>query len=48
MRERCRMHDDGICFAQQKPGIMWATGGEIYERMGLDGLEVTNGVFESP
>jgi hypothetical protein len=51
MRRRCRMHDDGISFAylgEARNNVGNSVGTEIYERIGLDSLEVTYEVFESP
>jgi ornithine carbamoyltransferase len=49
MRMRCRMHD-GIYFAylgEARNNACNSVGAEIYERIGLDSLQVTYEVFES-
>jgi hypothetical protein len=45
------MHDEGISFAylgEARNNVGSSVGAEIYERIGLEGLEVTYEVFESP
>jgi ornithine carbamoyltransferase len=46
-----RKHDDGMFFAylgEARNNVGNSVGAEIYERSGLDSLEVTHDVFESP
>jgi hypothetical protein len=45
------MHDDRISFAylgEARNNVGNSVGAEIYERIGLEGLEVTCEVFEAP